>query len=73
MLDRIDKGIIGLLLKYKGRFLTTNQIATKVKIAPLTAKRHLDKLEKEGYVDVKQSGKTREYDKNGKHKDKSTS
>ncbi len=45
MLDRIDKAIIRVLLKYKNKFLTTNQIATKVNIASLTAKRHLKKIQ----------------------------
>ncbi len=61
MLDRIDKAIIRILLKYKDMDLSTNQIASKTKIAPLTAKRHLEKLEKEGYVSFCTSGKHREY------------
>ena len=64
MLDRIDRAILRLLLRHKGIFLTTNSIATKTEIAPLTAKRHLDKLEKRGYIKGKSSGKTREYEKN---------
>lgn len=70
MLDRIDKEIIRLLLKYKGKSLTTNQIAIKVKIAPLTARRHLDKLERKGYVQFKPAGKLREYEKHGRPKNK---
>jgi len=67
MLDRIDKEILRLLLKYKGKYLSTNQIAQKVKIASLTAKRHLKKLEEEGYVSFKTSKNVREYElKNGK-------
>lgn len=67
MLDRIDKEILRLLLKYKGKYLSTNQIAQKVKIASLTAKRHLEKLEEEGYVSFKTSKNVREYElKNGK-------
>lgn len=62
MLDRIDKDIIRFLLKYKGKFLTTNQIAIKVKISPLTAKRHLEKLYNEGYVEFKYSEYVREYE-----------
>jgi len=63
MLDRIDKAIIKLLLAYEGKFLTTNQIAIKIKISPLTGKRHLEKLEREGYLKVEKSKKIREYEK----------
>ncbi len=61
MLDKIDKSILRLLLKYKGRALTTNQIAIKTEVSNLTAKRHLEKLEKEGYVGFRTKGKSREY------------
>ena len=60
MLDRIDRAIIRLLLKYKGQTLTINQIAKKVEVSPRTAKKHTDKLEEEGYVFIKE-GKAREY------------
>jgi Mn-dependent DtxR family transcriptional regulator len=62
MLDRIDKAIIGLLLKYKDSYLSTKQIADKVKISPRTAKKHLEKLESKGYVSSEKKGKTREYE-----------
>ena len=62
MLDRIDKEIIRFLLKYTGKFLTTNQIAKKVGISPLTAKRHLEKLARAGYVESKYSEHVREYE-----------
>ncbi len=66
MLDRIDKAIISVLLKYKGKYLTINQLASKAKIAPLTARRHLLKLKEAGYVNDKFEGKERRYDiKNG--------
>ncbi len=69
MLDRIDKAIVRILLKYIGKYLTTYQLATKVKIAPLTAKRHLEKLKGEGYVESKLQGGIREYKiENGKNK-----
>jgi len=61
MLDRIDKEILRLLLKYKGRLLTIRQISKKIKISPLTVKRHITKLEEEGYVIVKEEGKVRKY------------
>jgi len=63
MLDRIDKDIIRLLIKYQKKYLTTNQIAIKTKISPLTAKRHLEKLENDGYVEFQKSVIIREYDK----------
>lgn len=67
MLDRIDKAIINLLLKYKDNYITTNQIAKKVGISTLTAKRHLEKLLGEGYVEDKLEGKMRKYEiNNGK-------
>lgn len=62
MLDRIDKAIIRLLLNYKDNYLTTYQIAKKIGIAPLTAKRHLVNLKKEGYVDMTTGGRWREYE-----------
>jgi len=61
MLDRIDKAIIRLLLKYKQKYLSTNEIAKKVQISPLTAKRHLTKLEEEGFVSFRTVGAIREY------------
>lgn len=61
MLDRIDKAIIRVLIRNKDRFLTTNDIAKKVKISNLTARRHLGKLEFKGYVHSETSGKVREY------------
>jgi len=69
MLDRIDKDILKVLLKYKRKYLTTRQIAQKAKVSSLTAKRHLEKLEKRGYVLFESKGKIREYYlKNGKKK-----
>lgn len=62
MLDRIDKAIIRLLLNNQGKFLSTNEIALKVKISPLTAKRHLKKLENDGYTESREVGKAREYE-----------
>ena len=62
MLDKIDKEILRLLLKYKEQTLTTNQISKKLSIAPRTAKKHLEKLEKEGYVFWKETGKRRDYE-----------
>lgn len=64
ILDRIDKAILNLLIKYKHKTLSINQIAKKIKIAPLTSKRHLEKLEKMGYVYHKEQGKVREYGEN---------
>lgn len=67
MLDKIDKDIIKVLLKYQSTVLTTNQIAKKIERAQLTTKRHLQKLEQEGYVYYKLSEKIRKYKlKNGK-------
>ena len=60
MLDRIDKAIINLLLKYLNKHLTTHQIAKKVGISPRTAKKHLGKLEQEGYVGPGDGAKPRE-------------
>ena len=64
MLDKIDKLILKLLVKYKHKTLNINQIAKKVEIAPLTSKRHLEKLERMGYVYHKEEGKVREYGEN---------
>ena len=61
MLDKIDKAILKLLLKYKHRTLSINQIAKKIDCASLTAKRHIEKLEELGYVYFKEKGKVREY------------
>ncbi len=63
MLDKIDKSIIRLLLKYKHKTLSINQIAKKIGCASLTAKRHLEKLEESGYVYHKEEGKVRDYGK----------
>jgi DNA-binding transcriptional regulator YhcF (GntR family) len=68
MLDRIDKAIIKLLLKYKEKYLSTNEIALKVKISPLTAKRHLQKIEEEGYVSFRTTGVVREYSRKRRKK-----
>ena len=62
MIDKIDKAIIRVLLKYKNKHLTTWQIAQKAEIAALTAKRHLEKLKNDGYVDSKISGGIRRYE-----------
>lgn len=61
MLDRIDRAILRLFLKYRENGLTTNQIANKVQVAPRTAKKHLDKLEEEGYLDSVEDGEVRHY------------
>ncbi len=61
MLDKIDKSILRLLLKYKNQTLSINQIAKKTSYAQLTIKRHVEKLEEEGYVYLKKEGKVREY------------
>ena len=66
MLDKIDKAILNLLIKYKHQTLTINQIAKKINNAPLTAKRHLENLERLGYVYHKEKGKVREYAKSKK-------
>ena len=63
MLDKIDKAIIKLLLKYKHRTLSINQISKKIDHASLTTKRHLQKLEQLGYVYHKEEGKVRDYGK----------
>lgn len=62
MLDNIDKAIIRVLINNKDRFLNTMQIATKAGVAPLTAKRHLEKLEGNGYVTQKIVGGIRKYE-----------
>ena len=62
MLDRIDRAIMRLLLKHKMKFLSTNEIAIKIGVAPLTAKRDLEKLKNEGYVADRIQGQIREYD-----------
>ena len=67
MLDKIDKAILRLLVKYKDQTLTVNQIAKKVVISPRTAKKHIVKLEEEGYVFMK-IGKIREVERNVKTK-----
>lgn len=61
MLDRIDKEIVRLLIKYKDTFITTNQIAIKTEISPLTAKRHLEKLLAKKYVIMSKTGVKRCY------------
>ncbi len=61
MLDKIDKAILRLLIKYKNQTLSINQIAKKINNAPLTVKRHIKKLEGLGYVYLKIEGKVREY------------
>ena len=58
MLDRIDKSIIRILLKYKGTFLTTYQIAKKVGVEPATIKTDLDNLTID-FVYMTQEGKKR--------------
>ena len=66
MLDKIDKSILRLLLKYKYKTLSINQISKKVNNASLTVKRHIIKLEELGYVYLKEKGKVREYGKSKK-------
>lgn len=61
MLDKVDKSIIKLLLKYKETKLTINKIAKKVEVSPITAKKHIMKLEKKGYVIMEEGGKPRTY------------
>ncbi len=63
MLDKIHKAILKLLIKYKHKTLSINQIAKKINHAPLTTKKHLGQLEEMGYVYHKE-GKGREYGKN---------
>ena len=63
MLDKIDKAIIRLLIKYKHKTLSINQIAKKIGNASLTVKRRIKKLEELGYVYTKEEGKVREYGK----------
>ena len=72
MLDRIHKAILRLLIKYKNKTLSINQIAKKTGYASLTIKRRLENLEQEGYVYFKEKGKVREYARK-KKVDKSTS
>ena len=66
MLDKIDKAILRLLIKYKHKTLSINQIAKKIGCASLTAKRHIKNLEELGYVYTKEKGKVREYGKSKK-------
>lgn len=66
MLDKIDKAIIRLLLKYKENGLVINQIAKKTTHSPRTIKKHIEKLENEGYVYLIEEGKVREFKRNGK-------
>ncbi len=47
MLDKIDKAILRLLVKYKDQTLTVNQIAKKVVISPRTEKKHIVKIEED--------------------------
>ena len=54
-----------MLLKYKEQTLTINQIAKKIVISPITAKKHLKKLEEEGYVFIEEEGKLRDYKTKG--------
>jgi len=61
-MDMIDRAIIKVLIKFKDQYLSTFQIATKAGIAPLTAKRHLEKLQEEGYTESKLSGGVRKYE-----------
>lgn len=67
MLDKIDKAILRLLIKYKNQTLSINQIAKKTSNANLTTKRHLEELEKLGYVYHKEEGKVRDYGKRKKN------
>jgi len=55
-LDKYDKAILSLLVKFLDKYLPTNQIAKRMNISTLTAKRHLLKLEKAYYVDSKVEG-----------------
>jgi len=48
-LDHIDRSILSFLFKYHG-WINTNQIADRVGIAWQTAERHLEKLNRLGYV-----------------------
>ena len=66
MLDKIDKSILKLLVKYKYKTLSINQIAKKIGCASLTSKRHLEKLEELGYVYHREEGKVRNYGKSKK-------
>ncbi len=61
MLDKIDKSILRLMLNYKEQKLSINEIAKKVDIAQITARKHLERLEKEGYLIMVEEGKSRKY------------
>ena len=61
MLDRIDRAILRLLVEFKDHMLSTNDIAKKVSVSPRTAKKHMEKLEQEGYVFRQEEGNKRTY------------
>ena len=61
-MDKINRAIIRVLLMYLDNHLSTNQVAKKAEVAPLTARRRLTILEKEGYVESKR-GKIRDYER----------
>jgi len=61
-MDKIDRAIIRVLLRYLDNYLSTNQIAIKAEVAPLTARRRLTILKEQGYVNF-QIGKIRDYER----------
>jgi len=61
MLDRYDKAILNLLLKYRDSELSTYFIATKINASARTVSKHLDKLLNLGYVLYNRVGKPRNY------------
>lgn len=61
MLDWYDRRILKLLINYRNSEISTNFIALRVGISPLTAKKHLHRLLINGYVLYRAEGKTRSY------------
>jgi DNA-binding Lrp family transcriptional regulator len=55
----IRKEILKILYANLNTYLTTNEIAERAGISPVTAKRHLEKLEKTKYVSRKVFGMAR--------------
>ena len=64
-LDRYDRAILRVLIEFLNKPLSTNEIAKKIEVSPITAKKHLDSMEDLGYVEKEEVGEGRVYFKDG--------
>lgn len=59
LMDRLQKGIIRVLIRNRKRDLSTRQIANMIGASPITVKKKLKQLGRKGYVKSDNVGKIR--------------